>query len=340
VRITGVQTGTQYVNVNHSYNNTVDGYTTRNITVTVPAGSADRRLNVSFESYNNPDTYGVLIDDVNLVFGATPAGQFSIGGPDVVALNTPANFSFVNGPATGATYTWNFGTNSTPGSSSSRTPSGIRWTSLGNKVVMARVSNGTCNVITLTKVVTVDAVLPMKIHSFTGTVNVTGNELAWTAENLNRQQGSFIIERVHTNGFDSLGSVLIDPAARTSTYAFTDTRPLQGANQYRLRMTGDKSGLAYSKVIALVNQPGTAVFRLFPNPAISFVEAAFVSAKEGQSLLQVVGMNGVVRSTQKWVTLKGNNQARIDVSALPSGNYVLRLTFANGLGHTAIFAKR
>ena len=340
LKITGAQTGNQYVNVNHSYNNTVYGYTTHTYDVTVPSGSADRRLDISFVSHNNPNTYGVLIDDVSLVFGPNPAQQLSIGGPSVAALNTPVNFSFVNGPASGAVYTWNFGTNATPASSTLRNPTGIRWSTLGSKVVMARVGNGTCTVITLTKIVTVDAVLPMKMHSFSGTVNGGANRLVWTAENLNRQQGRFVIERTGTNGFDSLGMVLIDPSAGTRTYVFTDLRPLQGSNQYRLRMTGDKSGLSYSKMIALTNDNGATAMKLFPNPATSFLDVAFVSKKTYSAVVQVFTLTGVIQASQRWNIMSGNNKLRIDVSSLRPGSYVVKVVMAAGSGQAATFTKR
>ena len=340
VKITGVNTGTEYLNVNHTYNNTVWGYTTHTYDVTVPAGSADRRLDVSFVSYNNTGTYGVLIDDINLILGPNPAQQLSIGGPSVAALNTPVNFSFVNGPASGAVYTWNFGTNATPASSSLRNPTGIRWSTLGSKIVMARLNNGTCNVITLTKVVTVDAVLPMKMHSFSGTVNGGVNRLDWTAENLNRQQGRFVIERSATNGFDSLGTVLIDPSAGTRSYVFTDLNPLQGSNQYRLRMTGDKSGLSYSKVIALTNDNEATAMKLFPNPATSFLDVAVVSKNTSSAVVQVFALTGVIHASQRWNIMSGNNKLRIDVNSLKPGSYVVKVVTAVGTVQAATFAKR
>ena len=339
VKITGVQTGTVYLNVNHLYTNTVYGYTTYTYDVTVPAGSADKRLDISFVSFNNTATYGVLIDDMSLILGPATAQQLSIGGPSTAALNSPVNFSFVNGPTSGAVYTWNFGLNATPASSSAKDPTGIKWSTIGSKIVMARVNNGTCNVLTLTKVVTVDAVLPMKMHSFSGTVNGRANRLVWKAENLNRQQGKFVIERTSTNGFDSLGMVLIDPSSGTRTYDFTDLHPLQGSNQYRLRMTGDKSGLSYSKVIALTNDNDAPAMKLFPNPATSFLDVVFVSKNASSAVVQVFTLTGVIQSSQRWNIMSGNNKLRIEVSSLQAGSYVVKVVTAAGSGQAATFTK-
>ncbi len=340
VKITGTQTGIEYLNVNHFYSNTVYAYTTYTYDVTVPAGSADKRLDISFVSYNNTGTYGVLIDDISLIYGPNLAQQLSIGGPNVAALNTPVNFSFVNAPASGAVYTWNFGANATPASSTAKDPTGIQWSTMGSKIVLARINNGTCNVITLTKVVTVDAVLPMRMHTFSGTVKVNANHLVWKAENLNRQEGSFVIERTGTNGFDSLGSVFIDPSAGARTYTFTDLYPLKGSNQYRLRMTGDKSGLSYSKMITLTNDNGATAMKLFPNPATSILNVAFTSNNSGPSMVQVYSVTGIIQASQKWTALNGNNQLRLDISSFAPGSYIIKLTSTSSTAQVGTFTKR
>jgi hypothetical protein len=65
VTITGIPSGTQYLNTNRTYNNTAWGYTNESFSFVVPANSTDTKVNIKFSNYSTVGTYGTLIDNVN-----------------------------------------------------------------------------------------------------------------------------------------------------------------------------------------------------------------------------------------------------------------------------------
>ncbi|MBL7700371.1 MAG: T9SS type A sorting domain-containing protein [Chitinophagaceae bacterium] len=70
VRITGVQSGTQYINVNRTYTNTSWSYTIEVFSFTLPLNTTDTKVNVKFSNYVTVGTYGTLIDDVSVTTGS------------------------------------------------------------------------------------------------------------------------------------------------------------------------------------------------------------------------------------------------------------------------------
>lgn len=64
VKITGRQSGTQYINANKTYTQTSWYYITENFSFTIPSNATDTRIRISFTNYLTGGTYGTLIDDI------------------------------------------------------------------------------------------------------------------------------------------------------------------------------------------------------------------------------------------------------------------------------------
>ncbi|HXO75754.1 MAG TPA: DUF642 domain-containing protein, partial [Puia sp.] len=139
VTVTGVTSNTSYVNSIQAYTNT--GWTPQSMTftVTIPSNSTDKKINIEFTPNNSTTTYGVIVWDIELAPASTNA--LSINGPVTSGVSTPNNFSLTNSPA-GASYNWAFSADASSASSTSATPTGISWASIGSKSVTASISNG------------------------------------------------------------------------------------------------------------------------------------------------------------------------------------------------------
>lgn len=76
VKITGLQSGTQYVNANKTYTQTSWYYITENFSFIIPADATDTKVRISFTNYKTTGTYGALIDDIfferDPLFGMLP----------------------------------------------------------------------------------------------------------------------------------------------------------------------------------------------------------------------------------------------------------------------------
>lgn len=70
VTVTGVESATQFINVNRTYTNTTWAYTNEVFSFTLPLNSIDTRVNVRFANYITVGTYGTIIDDVTVSTGS------------------------------------------------------------------------------------------------------------------------------------------------------------------------------------------------------------------------------------------------------------------------------
>lgn len=67
--------------------------------------------------------------------------------------------------------------------------------------------------------------------------------------------------------------------------------------------------------------------QVYPNPASDFINVP-LQPQEGEVQMTIVDINGKIVSTQN-VSMEGN-MLKVDVTTLPSGTYVLNLTYENG----------
>lgn len=65
ITITGVQSGTEYLNTNKTYSNTTWGFVTESFSFTLPTDAIDSKVNIKFSSYLTTGTYGTIVDDIN-----------------------------------------------------------------------------------------------------------------------------------------------------------------------------------------------------------------------------------------------------------------------------------
>ena len=70
ITITGLQTGTVYLNENKTYSNTVWGWVNESFSFTLPATATDTKVNIKFSNYVTTGTYGTILDDVNFYMDA------------------------------------------------------------------------------------------------------------------------------------------------------------------------------------------------------------------------------------------------------------------------------
>ncbi|MBL7737262.1 MAG: T9SS type A sorting domain-containing protein [Chitinophagaceae bacterium] len=333
-RVTGVQSGVEYINSIFSYSNTSFNLQTTSLSFSIPASSTDRKVKVEFLNSNNTKTYGVLIDDINL----SPATSFAIQGPESTTLNMGTDFSIAHAPDAGVNYNWTF-PGGTPANSLLPAPTGISWSVAGNKTISASLSNNLCTVVSLNKDIYVASILPVKLLSFTGERNNEKTTLRWSADNAGNDGHYFIIERAAQNGFDSIGKVFVAPGASVSSYVFTDNKPVNGANQYRLKQVDIHEGVSYSKIITVGNNIKNEAL-LYPNPAVSTLSYTINSAAKKEASIQVYTLSGKMAFSRKQDMEQGVNKGSIDISSLKSGAYFLVIASSEGLQYTGSFAKR
>ena len=166
--------------------------------------------------------------------------------------------------------------------------------------------------------------LPIELLSFSGKVEKLTTQLFFsTATEVDNDY--FSIERSsNSRDFSEIGQV---KGAGTSyepqDYIFTDERPLQGKNYYRLRQVDFDGQYTYSPVV-------TATFgrahqmTLAPLPATETLNIQFQTPSNEGGSWQVFDMSG--RRLLSGEILAETVEQPVNIAKLPVGAYVLRLT--------------
>lgn len=329
IKVTGTSSGTNYVNQNQTFNNTSWDLHAYNYTVTIPAGSPDKKVNIQFTDYNNTSTYGVLIS--NIMLSVSSSNTLSIHAPATTAVGSPNNFFVNNAPSSGVSYNWSFPGGGTPSTSTSNTPTGITYSSIGTKTVSVNVGNGTCTMASYSKSLTVSALLPLEMVSFTGALKENAALLTWmtTDETDNKY---FVVERSSDGRpFDSVGVVAAKNGS-SNEYNFTDYGLLSGSNNYRLRQVDIDGGARYSKVISIgmVGAASSAKMQVFPNPTLSVLNYTVTSASADLVDVQIFSLSGALVLNSQQQLSAGLNQHSLTVSDLKNGSYFLKVTGRQG----------
>ena len=184
-------------------------------------------------------------------------------------------------------------------------------------------NNGTLNSFALTGAVsnwkfpgavtigtTCNLVLPVELLDFTGKNTEGGNLLTWTTANEVNNKG-FEVHRLTING-QWLTLDFVATKGKAAHYEFTDKAPLS-TSYYRLRQIDNDGKEVLSKVIS-IERKGNDKLKVYPNPVSNILTIETNSTSD----YQVINLLGQT-------VINGKGAQAIDVSALPKGNYCLKV---------------
>jgi len=169
------------------------------------------------------------------------------------------------------------------------------------------------------------AVLPVSFTSLQATIQNGNVLLNWTTLS-ERNNKSFIVERSQNNSlWENIGSISTKAEQGNSTekltYSFSDLKPHEGRNFYRIKQTDIDGKHNYSEVRSLhVAAVGTPKF--YPNPANSLI---YVDGLSEACKIEILTISG-----QQLIHLNAKKESQsLDISQLISGWYVLKITKPN-----------
>ena len=175
--------------------------------------------------------------------------------------------------------------------------------------------------------------LPLTIVSFTA--NSSDNksvQLEWkTASETNIH--SFVLE-VSKDGVQ-WSKINFQPAtgnaSQTATYHFTDYKPSNGINYYRLQIRENDNTFYYSEITSInINNLNTQI-HVYPNPTEDKVYIDLIANEIDTANIHVYDMLGRELLTPISITLQeGVNIIPIELASLSSGSYILHLKTKSG----------
>jgi hypothetical protein len=169
-------------------------------------------------------------------------------------------------------------------------------------------------------------VLPVELLDFKAERSADNVLLSWDTANESMSE-HFEVER-------SSGDMIFTPigmlpgAGWSNTmrhYELTDTRPMQGLNQYRLKQVDTDGGHTYSAIRTVYfSGPSSGVLAV-PNPGSDHLEVFHATAEEGATIALTDATGRIVAAVRAT-----GDRTVIAPAGLPRGYYIIRLHAADG----------
>lgn len=172
------------------------------------------------------------------------------------------------------------------------------------------------------------AILPVELALFEGEAMKDYNMLRWeTTSEANTEM--HVIER-STDGREDWKMIGQLAAAGNSSetvrYSLKDEQPIPSA-YYRLKSVDFGGYTEYSDLILLERETKEIeVFRIAPNPASTWLDVDFYTPGSDDYTIRIMDMVGQTMYQEQHSLNRGNHRQNVDVSALPSGVYLLSIS--------------
>jgi hypothetical protein len=179
--------------------------------------------------------------------------------------------------------------------------------------------------------------LPVSLTEFKGYKKGKFNELVWsTANELNNKgyevQKSF--DATHFLPITFLESKGINGNSSTNLdYNFTDFKNVDGSVFYRLKQIDKNGKSSFSKVISVKGEKSGDIIitDIYPNPAISNVNAIISSSKQQNISLTIVDVFGKILMNKNAQIQGGFNTLSLNIDKLSKGNYFIKIINDKGM---------
>ncbi len=175
--------------------------------------------------------------------------------------------------------------------------------------------------------------LPLHLLTFTAKKANNTNLLNWTtAQEVNTDL--FEIERSY-NGreFNKIGVVKAN--GMNGQYSYTDNNPTTTPNSkpqtifYRLKMLDKDGKFEYSPIRQLTINNSQFTINIFPNPTHNKLQIQIDSDKKTTLKIDIITQDGKIVLNSNMAATVGSNLHSINITALQSGTYILRVTSFN-----------
>ncbi|MDF2431613.1 MAG: trimeric autotransporter adhesin [Mucilaginibacter sp.] len=173
--------------------------------------------------------------------------------------------------------------------------------------------------------------LGVHLLNFTATKATAGSQIAWKTEN-EANYTNFTVERSTDNGmnFNVLNGI---SSSNQGTYSYLDAAPVNGANQYRLKLEDLNGTVTYSNVIIImygnVNSTGYNAINIYPNPVNSMLNVAINPAAASGSATPANNIYGIIIVNNTGAVIKNvtttQQNWQTDVGSLIPGTYIIQV---------------
>jgi hypothetical protein len=173
--------------------------------------------------------------------------------------------------------------------------------------------------------------LPVNLLNFSGYKNGSKNTLLWTTANEENNRGFAVQRSLDGSAFEDIGFVNSQApggfSAASISYTFDDMNPSGRKQYYRLRQVDIDGKSKLSNIISITgDRPAIlGIGGLYPNPARSQVNVIIDAPERDKITVVVTDMAGKIVKQQLANVDRGSNTIPVDIAALASGSYLVKL---------------
>lgn len=259
-----------------------------------------------------------------------------ITGPDLTCVgDTEQYFATSNG--TGATYSWNFGPWATPSTSTQQNPT-ITWNQAGVAYITLSVTKDGC---TSTAQLGV-AISNSPVICGNGIVINVGevSSAVMVDWSLERMDGDYEFEVQRSSDgvtYETLAVIAQAQGEGTHDYTFADYFPKKGNAFYRVELLSAGGHTMFSNTKLMQRFAASQNFLIRPSLVTDQVTIESNSNVETITKVQVFNLQGRLVET---IDMEAGTFAKsVNFSHLPSGNYLMRMSYNNGQRELIKFTK-
>ena len=180
-----------------------------------------------------------------------------------------------------------------------------------------------------------NSIAPVTFVSFNGEKVESNNILSWaTATEMNNT--GFELQR-SINGIEFSTIAFIPTKAENGnsntnlSYTYTDKTSNTSA-YYKLKQIDKDGKYSYSKTVFIKADKPTRfeLVKVYPNPTRDIVKVSVIAPKASNATLTITDMTGKTVMQQNIQLTMGDNNVALNTQSLNAGNYIIKLTCAEG----------
>ena len=156
--------------------------------------------------------------------------------------------------------------------------------------------------------------------------------LEWTDKDYEKTKEYHIEKSIDKENYNDLGVMLPN---EQPNYTMTDDQ-FTGNSYYRVKVLQKNGSFFYSSIIFAKSSMGSGTVNLYPNPVRDQLTVSYDPSMHVVQI-EMVTLNGTVIG--QWRVNENNKILQVDMSAMPKGNYILRLVDVNNQQKTIPLVK-
>ena len=173
--------------------------------------------------------------------------------------------------------------------------------------------------------------LPVTFKSFDGVMLNGQSLLKWTTTNEINNKGFDVERSADGQVFNPIGFVAgQNNAAGENNYTFTDVKPVNGTNYYRLKQIDNDGHTMYSGIIQLKNVIADFAWSVYPNPVVDNGWMQVQLPKAAKVAVNVVSSTGnIISMIDKGTLQSGTYSIPLNLNTAAKGVYIVNLIIDN-----------